>query len=102
VEDGRVVWIREVCIDRHLLRIRNAWTINRPILDQLSIDGVDVVRYVADAGTYEVELSEFLDHAEVLGDFACGEDAFALSRTKWTTRSSSTSEFLPLFVVDET
>ena len=101
VEDGRVVWIRNVCLERHLLRIRDAWTINEPILDQLRIDSVDAVRYVSEAGIYEVELSEFIERSVVLEGFACGENSHVLPRTEWTTHSSSSTEFLPLFVVDD-
>jgi len=97
-----MIWTRRVSLERHLLRIRNAWTINRPILDQLLAEGIDTVRYVSDAGTYEVELKEFLEHAEVLSGFACGEDALALPRAEWTTHSSAATEFLPLFVTDGT
>jgi len=102
VENGKAVWTRKVSLDRHLLRIRNAWTINRPILDQLQADGVEMVRYVSEAGTYEVGLEEFLEHAEVFSGFACGEDSLVLPRPDWTTHLSSSTEFLPLFVTEGT
>ena len=101
-EGDKRVWIRKVKTDPHLLRIRDAWTINRPILEQLQQAGVDVIRYVADSGTYEIDVSEFLLHAEKFEKFANGEDAFALSRANWTTHASGEPELLPLFVVNST
>jgi len=101
-EGEKIVWIRRVSVDRHLLRIRNAWTINRPILEQIQQAGVDVIRYVEGSDDYEVDLSEFLQRAEIFKNFANGEDAFALSRAKWTTHSSGEPELLPLFVVNST
>jgi len=100
VEDGRRVWTRRVSLDRHCLRIRDAWTINRPLVDQLCADGIDIVRYVTAPQTYELDLVDFLDRAEILPHYACGEDVFALPRAEWASHSGEEPELLPLFIVD--
>jgi len=99
MEDGRRVWTRHVSHDRHLVRIRNGWSINAPVLDQLLADSVEIVRYVCGEQTYEIELTEFLTSSEILKGFALGEDAHILQRSRWRMASNTSAEFLPLFVV---
>lgn len=100
IEGDQVIWTRSVSVIPHLVRVRNAWSVNRPILDQLRADAVDVVRYV-DAGagvTYEVDLDYFETHAEVLRDFvAPGEDAFVLARGRWRRHEKADASQLSLF-----
>jgi len=101
VEDGEVVWTRHVSLARHLLRIRDAWTLNEPILEQLRAFGVGIIRYITGDITYEITLSEFIDSSGVLQAFACGENVYYLSRSKWRTESNTSAEFLPLFVMGD-
>jgi len=101
-EGGKRIWTRHIDPQRHLLRIRNSWTVNAPVLDQLAEDDVYLIRYVTPAEIYEVPLSEFMRQSEKLEHFACGEDTFALPRGYWTTSSGARNHTLPLFSDTET
>jgi len=96
--DGELrIWVRYVQQQSHLLRIRDAWTVNKPLLDQLRDEGIDIIRYVTDSETYEVGVEEFADVAECLPGFACGEDCYALPRGSWATDTTGEADTLPLF-----
>lgn len=99
VEDSNVVWTRAVCLNPHLFRLRNAWTVNGPLLEQLERHGVTLVRYVETTTRvlYEVDLDFFAAHAECFEGYARGEDVFALPRPLWQQTQPGEATELPLF-----
>lgn len=81
-DEGTLVWERSV-EGKHVLRMMDAYTINRPILAQLLRLDVDLVRYCAPEGRYEIPLDVFVTTSKRLPGFANGEDVHALARSSW-------------------
>lgn len=81
-EGGTLVWERRVK-PKHLLRCRDAWTLNEPLFEQLLRLGIEVIRYRAPEGVYEVSMEEFKEHCDTLLGFAYGETVYAVKRSFW-------------------
>jgi len=96
-EEGLLVWERRVSA-KHVWRKRNAWSINRGILDQLLALGVQLIRYVATEGNYELALETFLSERTCDEGAACGEDVFSVPRCRW--RFLPDLQGLPLFAFE--
>jgi len=96
-EEGILVWERRVSA-KHVWRKRNAWSINRGILEQLIALGVQLLRYTASEGDYELTLDTFLSQRECDEGAACGEDVFSVPRCRW--RFLPDLQGLPLFAFE--
>jgi len=84
-EAGLLVWMRNVS-PAHILRMRDAWTINYGILQQLGSLSVVLLRYIAADGVYELPLEEFRRKAQRHPKFAAGEDVYSMPRREWRFR----------------
>jgi len=98
-EAGCLIWERNVS-PAHILRMRDAWTINAGIRRQLEAYRVVLVRYIALDGVYEVGLDEFRERSEQHRGLAGGEDVFSLPRHEWRFRPNLCQ--LELFPVPST
>jgi len=96
-EEGLLVWERRVSA-KHVWRKRNAWSINRGILEQLIAVGVQLLRYTASEGDYELTLDTFLSQRKCDEGAACGEDVFSVPRCRW--RFLPNLNGLPLFAFE--
>ena len=80
-EGGVIVAQRIVTEGCHLLWKWDAWPLGRQALDQALDMDVDLLRYVAPEGTYEIAVAAFVEQAERL-PFR-HETQFALRRRAW-------------------
>ncbi len=80
-ERGQHVLVRRVAEDRHLYRLRDAWPLGAHALGQALQLGVDVLRYVAGEGIYEVRLAAFVVCSERL--LFSHEAQHVLPRSRW-------------------
>jgi len=85
VDAGCLIWERKVS-PAHILRMRNAWTVNYGILQQLESFSVVLLRYIAADGVYELPLQEFRRKAQRHPKFAAGEDVYSVPRREWRFR----------------
>jgi len=99
VEAGCLIWERNVS-PAHILRMRDAWTINEGIWRQLEAYRVVLVRYIALDGVYEVLLAEFRRKSQLHPKLASGEDVHSLPRREWRFRPNLCQ--LELFPVPST
>lgn len=95
-EAGCLVWERTVG-KAHVLRMVDGWTINRGILRQLSKARVDLVRYVAPEGVYEITLSVFMEACRLWEGLANGEDVYSLPRSSHHWHFQPNTKLLGLF-----
>ncbi len=96
-QEGAVrVLVRRVKPQPHLYRARDAWPLGAHALTQAKDLGVDVLRYIAPDGIYEIALAIFVEQAERL-PFA-HEPQFVLLRSCWrfTPHAPATVEQLAL------
>lgn len=98
VHDGKKVWIRHVR-NKHVLRAKDSYTINAPLLEQLKGHHVYLIRYIAPDAVYEVTLEEFAAKAKLLPRFAQGEDVLSLRRQDWNRKPRNGQLPLPLLEV---
>ena len=85
MDAGCLIWERKVS-PAHILRMRNAWTVNYGILQQLESFSVVLLRYIAADGVYELPLQEFRRKAQRHPKFAAGEDVYSVPRREWRFR----------------